>query len=225
MLRWHIACQWNGQAVRLIRITCIGHVAQRPYFRLRLLAYVTGSRPRGSNGSPPERGVGAHAVWSGHVSAPDPRLAFIKAGVFLVLESWDPAVGGLDPTQRGPGPIPGVRFVPAEVLDPALRSSPCMQGSGTFPWGSGPTVVTLEDNVFSSHLANLELSTWWGRVLFTTRLEIAVRAPCLHTVARGTPVSGYRQWPPGPPQGRIRACRWGQSLVGDWCAASVRLLT
>jgi hypothetical protein len=68
-----------------------------------------------------------------------------------------------------------------------------MQGSNTFPWGSGPTVDTLEDIVFPGHVATLEPSTWWGRVLFTARLEIAVRAPCLLTVVRGTPVSGYRQ--------------------------------
>jgi hypothetical protein len=49
----------------------------------------------------------------------------------------------------------------------------------------------------------------------------AVRAPRLHIVVRGTPDLGYRQWPPGPPQGRIRACRWGQSLT-DWLAASAR---
>jgi hypothetical protein len=67
-----------------------------------------------------------------------------------------------------------------------------MQGSGTSPWGSGPTVDTLEDIVFSSHVAALELSTWWGRVLFSTRLEIAAQAPLFHTVVRGTPVSGYR---------------------------------
>jgi hypothetical protein len=69
-----------------------------------------------------------------------------------------------------------------------------MQGSGTFPWGSGSTVYTLEDFVFSGHVATRESSTWWGRVLFTTRLEIAKWAPCLHTVVRGTPVSGYRQY-------------------------------
>jgi hypothetical protein len=55
MLRWHIACQWSGQAARLIRINCRGHTAQRPYVWLRPLAYITGSRPRGSIGSPPER--------------------------------------------------------------------------------------------------------------------------------------------------------------------------
>jgi hypothetical protein len=68
-----------------------------------------------------------------------------------------------------------------------------MQGSSTFPWASGPTIDTLEDNVFSGHVAALEPSTWWGRVLFTMRLEIAAWTPRLHTAVRGTPVSGYRQ--------------------------------
>jgi hypothetical protein len=67
-----------------------------------------------------------------------------------------------------------------------------MLGSGTFPWGSGSTVYTLEDFVFSGHVVAPESSTWWGRVLFATRLEIAARAPRLHTVVRGTPISGYR---------------------------------
>jgi hypothetical protein len=93
-------------------------------------------------------------------------------------------VGGPDPTQRGLGPAPKVRFVPTEVLDPTLRFGPCMKGSGTFPCGSGPTVDISEDNVFSGHVVALELSTWSGRVLFTKRLEIAARAPRLHTVAR-----------------------------------------
>jgi hypothetical protein len=95
MLRRHIACQWSGQAC-LICIKCRGRAAQRPYVWLRPLAYVTGSRPCGSIGSPPERGVGAHAVWSGHVSAPDPRLALIKAWIFFALESRDPTVSGPD---------------------------------------------------------------------------------------------------------------------------------
>jgi hypothetical protein len=60
--------------------------------------------------------------------------------------------------------------------------------------GSGPFVDILEYIVLSGHVAALELSTWWGRVLFTTRLEIAAWAPCLHTVVRGTPDSGYRQY-------------------------------
>jgi hypothetical protein len=98
MLRRHIAYQWSGQAARLIRIKCRDRAAQRPYVWLCPLAYVTGSRPRGSIGSPPERGVGAHAVCSRHVLAPDPRLALIKAWVFFALESWDHIVSGLDPS-------------------------------------------------------------------------------------------------------------------------------
>jgi hypothetical protein len=61
--------------------------------------------------------------------------------------------------------------------------------------GSGLTVDTLEYIIFSGHVAVPEPSTWWGRALFTTRLEIAVWVSRLHTVERGTPVSGYRQIP------------------------------
>jgi hypothetical protein len=189
------------------------------------LAYVTGSRPRGSIGSPPERGVEAHIVWSGHVSAPDPRLALIKAWVFFILESQDPAVSGPDPTQRGPGPVPGVWLTPVEVLDLTRRSGPYIQGSGTFPWGPDPLLIPWSISASLSTWRPQSPSTWWGRVLFATRLEIVAWAPRLHMVVRGTPISGYRQWPPGPPQGRIRACRLGQSLIGDWRAASVRSLT
>jgi hypothetical protein len=186
MLRRHIACQWNGQAARLIRNKCRGRTTQKPYVRLRPLAHVTGSQPRGSIGSPPERGAEAYVVWSGHVSAPDPRLALIKAWVFFFPESRDLAVSGPDPAQGG-GPGTSV-----EVLDLTRRSGSYVQGFDTFPWGSGPTFDILEYIVFSGHVATRKPSTWWGRVLFTTRLEIAAWAPCLHTAVRGTPVSGYR---------------------------------
>jgi hypothetical protein len=188
------------------------------------LAYVTGGRPRGSIGTPPERGAEVYAIWSGHVSAPDPRLALVKAWVFFALESRDLAVSGPDPAQGvqdpsqgsghargGSGPCPEVRSVRTGVRH--------------FPMGSGLSADILEYIVLSGHVAALDLSMLWGWLLFTTRLEIAERAPCLHTVVRGTPDSGYRQWPPGPHQGRKRACRWGQSLIGDWHAASLRLLT
>jgi hypothetical protein len=73
----------------------------------------------------------------------------------------------------GPGPVPGVWFVPIEVFNLARRSGLCIQGSGTFPWGCGPTVATLEYIVSSGHVAPPEPPTWWGRVLFTAQLEIA----------------------------------------------------
>jgi hypothetical protein len=80
-----------------------------------------------------------------------------------------------------------------EVLNLTRRSGLFIQGPDTFPWGSGPIVATLEYIVSSSHVAASESPTWRGRVLFTVRLEIAARAPCLHTVVRGTPDSEYRQ--------------------------------
>jgi hypothetical protein len=115
MPRQHITCQWNGQAARLIRNKCRGCAAQRTYVRLRPLAYVTGSWPRGSIESPPERGAEAYTTWSGHVSAPDPRLALIKAWVSFVPESRDPDVSAWTPHWG--------------VWKPS-------QGSGLHPWRS-----------------------------------------------------------------------------------------
>ena len=99
------------------------------------------------------------------MSASDPRLILIKVRVLFVPESRDPTEDGPDPTQRGPGPVPGVWSVPAEVLDPAPRSGPYMQGSGTFPWGSRLTVDALEYITFSGHVEATEPPTWWGRML------------------------------------------------------------
>jgi hypothetical protein len=84
-----------------------------------------------------------------------PRLALIKAWVFFVPESRDPAVSGPDPTQRGPGPVPGVRFAPAEVLDLIWRFGLYMQGSDTFLWGPDPLLIPWR--ILSS------LATWWPR--------------------------------------------------------------
>ena len=77
----HAACQWNGQAHVLSVMNAKARVAQRRHARFRPLAYAARSMPRGSIGSPPERGAGvyadrsgSHQTRSGHVSAPDPRL-------------------------------------------------------------------------------------------------------------------------------------------------------
>jgi hypothetical protein len=35
----------------------------------------------------------------------------------------------------------------------------------------------------------------------------------LYIVVRGTLVPRYQQWPPGPPQERMRGCRWGQTCT------------
>jgi hypothetical protein len=139
--------------------------------------------------------------------------------------SQDLVMGGLDLTRRDPDPIQGTWYAYLGVPDRIRGSRLCVQGSDASSWRSGPTDCILGYIIFSGHVAPLEPSTRWGRVMFTVRLEIVARAPCLYTVVRGTPDSGYRQWPPGPPQGRERACRWGQSLIGYWHAASARLLS
>jgi hypothetical protein len=219
MLRRHIACQQGGQATRPLLNKCRDRTVQRPYVRLRLLAYVTGNKPRGSIGSPPERGAQAHRIKPGHVSVLDPCLGqgILYPGTSLWVSRT--LLGGIWTPSKGPWHA--YLGVPERIRGSGL----CVQGSGASSWRFGPTDCILGYIIFSGHVASLEPSTWWGRVLFTARLEIVARAPCLHTVVRGTPDSGYRQWPLGPPQGRIRACRRGQSLIGDWRAASARLLS
>jgi hypothetical protein len=126
MLRRHITCQFD----RRCALSAIN--AEDAWLRgltsgsARWLTSRAVGQPRGSIRSPPEWGAEAYTVWFGHVSAPDPRLALTKARDFFVPESWDPAVSGPDLTQRGPGPIPGVQFVPVEVLELAWRFGPYM---------------------------------------------------------------------------------------------------
>jgi hypothetical protein len=86
--------------------------------------------PRGSIGSPPERGVGVsadrsgtHQTRSGHVSAPDPRLGSVQGPSMFCPETLGPHCGWPGPhTGGGPDPIPGVRLAHVEVLDQPWRS-------------------------------------------------------------------------------------------------------
>jgi hypothetical protein len=148
MPRRHITCQWNRQAARLIRNKCSSHTAQRPYVRLRLLAYVTGSRPRGNIGSPPEQGAEAYTVWSGHVSALDPRLTLIKAWVFFVPESRDLAMSGPDPHR-------GVRVRPWRFW--TLPGGPVRTYRGPALTHGGPGPLLISWSISSS------LATWRPR--------------------------------------------------------------
>jgi hypothetical protein len=105
MLRRHIACQQGGQAARPLCNKCRDRAAQRPYVRLHPLAYVTGSKPRGSIGSPPERGAQAHKIKPRHASVPDlclcqgipcPRTSLWVARTLL---------GGIQTPSKGPGTL------------------------------------------------------------------------------------------------------------------------
>jgi hypothetical protein len=134
-----------------------------PYIRLRPLAYATCSRPRGSIGSPLGREAEVYTIRSGHVSAPDPHLALIKAWVFSVPESRDPAVSG--PHTEGSGSHPRGPVCARGGPGPYLEARSIYIGVRHFPMGSKLTVDTLEYIIFSGHVAAPKPSTWWGRVL------------------------------------------------------------
>jgi hypothetical protein len=106
-----------------------------------------------------------HTIRPEHVSASEPRRAMSKAWACSVLESRDPVVNSPDPTQSGPDPIPGVRFAHVEVLDHTRRPRLYIQGSGTFPWGSGPTHRRCLSVRFSGHVAAPDLPIWCRQVL------------------------------------------------------------
>ena len=48
---------------------------------------------------------------------------------------------------------------------PRMGSGLYIQGSDTFPWGSGLTIDALEYITFSRHVAAPEPPTWWGQAL------------------------------------------------------------
>jgi hypothetical protein len=141
-----------------------------------------------------------------------------------------PYCGWPRPHMGGPYPILGVRSVHVGVLD-QLGGPDCISRGPALSHGGS-------DSLLMPWSISLSLYTWWPRSRprggvkcccwpkvvargwceswpgptcssFTTRLKIATWVLRLHTVVRGTQVSRYRKWPPGPPQGKMRACRWG----------------
>jgi hypothetical protein len=78
--------------------------------------------------------------------------------------------------------------------------------------------------VFPCHVAPFGLPMRWGQAPSSAWLGDVAWVRHLHAVGEGTPDLGYRQWPPVPPQGRKRACRWDGSLIGGWTAAPARFL-
>jgi hypothetical protein len=209
-------------------------VAQRLYARLRPLAYVTCSSPRGRIGSPPKRGPGVYAVrsGSGHVSALDPPGSCSRPEYVLPWNLGTPLWTARTPYRGGPDPIPGVRLAHVEVLDQPWRFGLYIQGSGALLWGL--------DLLLMPWSISPSLDTWrlrtrpcggvgrccgprvvardWGESwpgptysTFTTRLRDSHVGTASLYSSKGSLVSGYRQWPSGSPQG-MRACRWSQSL-------------
>jgi hypothetical protein len=137
MLKGHIACQRDSQAVRLLHNKCRDSVAQRPYVRLRPLAYVTRDRPRGSIGSPPGRGAVALCrqvrTWLGLDTCRHRTPARARPGYSLpqspgtrLWEVRTPRRAVRDPTRRSGLHSRGPRTL-------LWRFGLYVQGSGTFP--------------------------------------------------------------------------------------------
>jgi hypothetical protein len=102
-------------------------------------------------------------VWTRVGSGPPPGSR-LRPGYVL---SWNPRtpLWVARTPYGGPNPILGVRFAHVEVLDQTWRPGPYIQGSGTFPWGSGLTSDTSEYVTFSGHVVAADPPMWWGQVL------------------------------------------------------------
>jgi hypothetical protein len=75
-------------------------------------------------------------------------------------------------------------------------------------------LASLRCGVFPCHVASFVLPIRRGQARSSVRQGDVAWVRCLHAAGEGTPDLGYRQWPLVPPQGRMRACRWDQSLIG-----------
>jgi hypothetical protein len=112
---------------------------------------------------------------------------------------------------------------------------PCSEGPGAYPrdpacppGSSGPASTgvrrpstevqtyrcTLGSLISPCHVAPSGLPKRWGQASFPAWQGDIAWVRRRHAVEEGTPDLGYRQWPPVPPQGRMQACRWDQSLFG-----------
>jgi hypothetical protein len=180
----HIICQKGGQAVRSLRNKCGGRAAQNPYVMLRPSAHVMDNKPYGCIW--PSRGAEEPWIESGHVSTPDlcpgHDTSFPGPLLWVVRSS----LGGVRTLSNGFGLL-------------YLGGPGCAHRD---PEPTGPEGVVSKSATLTTHETPLGL--------FFVRLRVATQASSLHTVVRGTPNPGYRQWPPSPPQGRMRACRRGR---------------
>jgi hypothetical protein len=130
--------------------------------------------------------------------------------------------------KRRQGPHTCQRWTPAHtrvLLGPGpCRSLDLPEGSGLVYRGLVSLcggAALLGCGVFPYHMAPFGLPIRWGEARSPAWLRDVAWVRCIHAVGEGTPDFGYRQWPLIPPQGRMRACRWDQSLIGGWTAASV----
>jgi hypothetical protein len=148
------------------------------------LAYVTGNEPRGRIGSPLE--WGAHAQSKARTRVSTGPLLMLGFPLSQDLVAARTLLGGIWTPSKGPGML-------TRESRAIIGGSGCAYRGPVLPRKGPARLIHPGCIIFPCHMVPLELPMWWGRALFTVWLGNAVRAPHLHTVARGTPDSGYRQ--------------------------------
>jgi hypothetical protein len=145
-------------------------VAQSPYVTLRPLAYFTDNKPCGSIRPSTEWEAEALRIEPGHALIPDPCLGHDTSSPGTLLWVVRSSLGGVRTLSNGSGLL--------------YFGGPGCEYRGPVPSGSDD--VVSENATLTAH----EIL----RGLFSARLRVAAQASCLHTVARGTPNLGYRQY-------------------------------
>jgi hypothetical protein len=145
----------------------------------RPLAYVTDNKPCGSIRPLAEWGAEALRIEPGHASILDPCLGHDASSTGSLLRVVRSSLNGVRTLSRGSGLL--------------YFGGPGCAHRGLVPSGSDD--VASENATITAHEIPLGL--------FSARLRVVAQASCLYTAVRGTPNPGYRQWPSGPPQGRM----------------------
>jgi hypothetical protein len=132
--------------------------------------------PRGSIGSPPERGAGVHAdrsgtyqTRSGHVSASDPCLGPVQGPSMFYPRTLGPHCGCSGPHTGGSGSHSRGPACTRGGPGPSLKVRTVYPGVWYSPMGSGLTVDALECITFSGHMAAPDPPMWQGQALLWTQ--------------------------------------------------------
>jgi hypothetical protein len=87
-----------------------------------------------------------------------------------------------------------------------------MQGSGTFPWGSGPIVDTLECIIFSGHMAARTVHVVGSVAVYNATRDSRVGA-APSSCSKGYPCFRVPTVAPGPTSGEDTSLQVGPKLV------------
>jgi hypothetical protein len=94
-----------------------------------------------------------------------PDTCQLRTPAWALSKVLGPYCGGLDPILEVQSVHVGGPVRTRGGPEPTWRSRLYIQGSSTFPWGSGLIVDALEYITLSGHVAAPKPPTWWGQAL------------------------------------------------------------